>query len=86
MAVVVVSGLIAFVGCLPVFELVPGDDRDAMLAVLALPGVFLTGMVAESAKSFRPWVIFGFTWLFYAVVLSVLVLLYRSLRWALNEK
>lgn len=78
--IVVASGLIAFVGCLPVFDIVPGDRDWDELALLTMPGILLAAGLRKLIHVFNAWTIFGCTWFCYALIFALAFIAWRRFR------
>jgi len=66
------SGAIAIISALPILELCSDANICGYFITFAFPGIILSVAVTGNAHAFSAWLVVGFNWIFYALVLWVL--------------
>ncbi len=67
-----ISGVIAVVSALPVFEVCLDSGICGVFIVFAFPGMLLSAGASGNVHVFSPWLVVLLNWLFYAIVFVAL--------------
>jgi hypothetical protein len=75
-----VSGVVAVVSALPIFEKCLDSGICGILTVFAFPGMLLSAAASGNVHDFNRWLVVLFNWILYAAVLITLRKLIRIFR------
>jgi hypothetical protein len=76
----VISGLIAAVSVLPLFEVCSDNGICGIFLVFAFPGMLLSMGASGNIHAFSRWLVVLFNWIFYALLFMGLRKLIRKFR------